>query len=523
MKKLIISILLYHLNICAFAQNDFKKIIECGYCYPSYATLANDTLIGRFRIINAAMNYQKIDSLGLVSFERNFNDSTNSPGVDYNAQCFIVNGEILISNWEYFPSASINIKTVIKLDYNGNIIFKKKYDFPAWQTNTLAYYSNIILSGGTQYDVPAHTEIPYLAKLDTAGNLIWSKKLQGVSGKICFAFALNDFDYLVGLELHAGCGASLCKVDSSGHVLWSKSYMRPVGKFYSYNLNNNLITLIGNVDTDGTGTNAQAVKFFFLQVDTAGAIITSKQLGDTLNSILPGFPSYTAKIKPTNDNGFIITSATKYGNRLGLIKTDSTGNIQWTRSHGADPTLEYGSDVIQTPDGGFLALGGTLTNLQGFNKYYLVKTDSLGFTGCQETSDTIPVATLNITDSIITITDSAFTVNTYTSTVHDTIMPPAQVMDGCTLGGWHEISVFNKSKLLSYPNPTQGQFQIKTGSTNAYMVTVTVYDTKGVQLFEKKYRNAADVKLDLTGYGKGVYSIRIVDNKTTRWSKVVVE
>ena len=75
----------------------------------------------------------------------------------------------------------------------------------------------------------------------------------------------------------------------------------------------------------------------------------------------------------TSDGGYVIAS--NNNNDGYLIKTDSSGNIQWTKNYGGT----Y-SAAIQTQDGGYL-MTGAITNLTetSANSYiYLVKTDSNG-------------------------------------------------------------------------------------------------------------------------------------------------
>jgi hypothetical protein len=85
-------------------------------------------------------------------------------------------------------------------------------------------------------------------------------------------------------------------------------------------------------------------------------------------------------IKRTIDGGFIIcgsTSSYSLNKEIILLKTDSNGVEQWTKTYGGSGIDYYGVDVIQTSDGGFLIAGNLIlssSNSMGI----LIKTDSSG-------------------------------------------------------------------------------------------------------------------------------------------------
>jgi putative intracellular protease/amidase len=82
----------------------------------------------------------------------------------------------------------------------------------------------------------------------------------------------------------------------------------------------------------------------------------------------------------TKDGGFLITGYT-YSHGSGdadilVMKTDSYGNIAWTKSYGGVGS-EYGNGCIEIEDG-FLIVGYTTSFGAGFKDVYLIKTDKNG-------------------------------------------------------------------------------------------------------------------------------------------------
>jgi hypothetical protein len=85
----------------------------------------------------------------------------------------------------------------------------------------------------------------------------------------------------------------------------------------------------------------------------------------------------------TLDDGFImvgqVTIVSGYDDdgQVWLVKTDENGIVEWEQTYGG-ALYDNGSDVVQTPDGGYLLLGWTRSFGAGQRDFYLIKTDSEG-------------------------------------------------------------------------------------------------------------------------------------------------
>ena len=88
-------------------------------------------------------------------------------------------------------------------------------------------------------------------------------------------------------------------------------------------------------------------------------------------------------IEKTNDGGFIIVGTTfSFGaghSDVYAIKTDENGNVMWTKTYGGT-SWDYGEDVKQTFDGGYIILGTTASPVASGWYFYFIKTDANGDT-----------------------------------------------------------------------------------------------------------------------------------------------
>lgn len=112
-------------------------------------------------------------------------------------------------------------------------------------------------------------------------------------------------------------------------------------------------------------------------------IVKTSTFGDTLWTRIYKFslPDYATDLKQTNDGGFIITGTTfldqvNYDELL-LMKVTSDGTLEWAKAIGGVQS-EKGRSVIQTSDGGYAVTGYTTSYGAGFEDIYLVKTNSVG-------------------------------------------------------------------------------------------------------------------------------------------------
>jgi hypothetical protein len=144
----------------------------------------------------------------------------------------------------------------------------------------------------------------------------------------------------------------------------------------------------GSTSVDGDLTNNNGLEdYWIVKLDSVGNIEWQKSMGGSDRDI-------AQDILQTSDEGYIIagTSYSIDGDILGshggsdiwIIKTNSTGNIQWQKSLGSSSAEEVQS-IQQTSDNGYI-IGGTtgniadgdVTQIYGGTDYWIVKLDSDG-------------------------------------------------------------------------------------------------------------------------------------------------
>lgn len=324
---------------------------------------------------------------------------------------------------------------VLKIDYDGNEIWKKFYDyelgddwnFKITQTND----NGFVLVGG-----------PFVIKLSNNGDVLWDKRIDTYLD-LSYTFlstigqlksVVEDVDgniYVVG-----GRGSEnpnvkeqgvLTKINSSGNILWEKTY-EPSRRNYFNDIiieNTGKLLILGSTETnDATSTQEEQIDFWVLNVDHEGNIIWENTYGDSGydfpsqiilkqegNYVFAGYSwgaydigsgrifeidtegnevwkntnelSSTFSIAETQDNGLITTGHVDFGSygALGIFKFNSSGNLEWKQNFQETFTYLRGWSIISEEDGGY-RIAGNLNK----NYYYdeerpsllIYKTDPVG-------------------------------------------------------------------------------------------------------------------------------------------------
>ncbi len=214
----------------------------------------------------------------------------------------------------------------------------------------------------------------WLVKVDPGGTEQWSRTFGITAGQYEGGESLQETAdggfIIVGTILSAGPNdydAQLIRTNGNGRRLWSKTFGGggwDWGRFVRQTSDGGFI-ITGWTDSQGAGGG----DLWLLKTDARGTEEWNRTYGGIEND-------HGNCIQPTSDGGYIITGATisnSVGNDdLWLIKTDSAGTAQWMLTFGGKG-YEEGHFVQITSDGGYIVVGSTTSTGAGESDVWLIK------------------------------------------------------------------------------------------------------------------------------------------------------
>lgn len=163
----------------------------------------------------------------------------------------------------------------------------------------------------------------------------------------------------------------LIKTDETGNEVWMKTYGGTEREESSglIETRDGGFLLLGYTRSFGSG----GEDIYLVKTDRNGRQLWQKTFGGTGND------RGTAMIM-NRAGGYVFTgythTATGYQDLI-IYSVDGQGNLLWQRSYGG-LDADWGADIIQCYDGGFLVCGTTLSTGQGKSDIYLIKTSAVG-------------------------------------------------------------------------------------------------------------------------------------------------
>ncbi|MBE0522772.1 MAG: hypothetical protein IBX40_00305 [Methanosarcinales archaeon] len=112
---------------------------------------------------------------------------------------------------------------------------------------------------------------------------------------------------------------------------------------------------------------------FIVYADTATPVQWELNLGDNLEDTI-------YDIARTSDGGYI-AAGKKYSvntsEDIYVVKLTASGEVEWENKYIASKE-DFANSIKQTSDGGYIVCGGTYTETEGVNDFYMLKLDSAG-------------------------------------------------------------------------------------------------------------------------------------------------
>lgn len=283
---------------------------------------------------------------------------------------------------------------LVKVDSAGNMQWNKTYGgtggdfaYSVQQTSDGGY-----IFASTAYNPSSGGYDFWLVKTDGGGNMQWNNTYgstytdsMGATWNyddVAYSVEqISDGGYVLAGSTGGDSGASLdfwlVKTDGSGNVEWSKAY----GGFYDDVAYSVQQTSDGGYILAGSTSNlanifdiALVYDFLLVKVDSEGNKQWSKSYGGTRYD-------FAYSVKQTSDGGYIVAGTRDYAGITGyafwLVKTDGSGNMEWNKSYGGSRD-EMAYSVQQTSDGGYIAAGYTHSFGAGGEDIWIVKADGSG-------------------------------------------------------------------------------------------------------------------------------------------------
>ncbi len=190
----------------------------------------------------------------------------------------------------------------------------------------------------------------------------------------------NDGGFvIVGSTNSQGAGnydVLIVKTDSQGVMMWNNTYGGTDlerGHAVQQTKDGGYI-IVGETVSYSRASGSGATSVYLVKTNHLGEQVWSQSFGETGYDI--GY-----SVQQTSDNGYIIVGQTRsdeQANEAFLIKTDSSGYMEWSRTFGGI-SGDYGYHVQQTLDGGYAIAGQTASlGVGGQGSVWLIKTDSSG-------------------------------------------------------------------------------------------------------------------------------------------------
>jgi len=377
----------------------------------------------------------RIDSIGNILWSKAYGGSYNESGAKVKPT--FDNGYI-IAGKTYFGNRHIYL---IKTDSVGDTLWTKFYK------GEIAGFGNILeQTSDSGYVIIGYTldfgtggYDAYLIKTNKNGDTLWTKTY-GV-GNVDWGLSIRSTSSGFVIVGESNYDLYLIRTDNNGNVLWSKTYggtERHIGADVQQTSDSGFI-ITGSIKAPWPSTNEIIL---LIRVDSIGDTLWAKNYG----------LGRAYSVLNTSDGGFLISAYRKsvFGYSDGyLIKTDSNGNFMWAKRYGGE-NYDYSFQALTTSDKGYVVIGSTSSFSGGDFDVYLIKTDSNGYSGCNDSSmNLVPSNPLVTIDTPATMIGSGGILNTYNMLVNNIFTTETDPCDTTA----SLTNLMQKYKITITPNP----------------------------------------------------------------------
>jgi hypothetical protein len=352
----------------------------------------------------------KLDKLGNIKWSYSYSLNTDSCINAGDCINTFDNGFIICGSTskKYATSGTFFYPFIIKVDSLGNALWSKSYSYSRGYIEKMKQLSDSTITLSLDY-YNGVSDVLLLQKLDRIGNILWSKKV-----KYIYDIAEKPNN---NIQIFSG-GSSiyLKEFDKNGNDIWEKEYKNSKWYYNAWKMDINALgeTVIISDLYDSTG--ATALYIYGLKTNNNGNIMFSNYYsGNWLYD-----QTYSGGF--TKDCGIMINTRLRYNGieKQGILKLKSDGVVQWMRTYPL-PIFVWSKYIINTPDFGYASLGEAVFGSTVYSR--IIKTDINGKSTCNIDSITPVVITSNplVIDStthlstFVSVTNNNISVLKYTN------------------------------------------------------------------------------------------------------------
>jgi hypothetical protein len=404
---------------------------------------------------------------------------------------------------------------VIKLDASGNIQWMKVFGGAGDEGTNEVIQANdggYAVVGNTTSFGNGGTDM-FVAKLTGAGALQWVKAFGGSGEDQGIGIAQNaDKTYYIGGHTNSfGAGSYdmlMAKLDSSGNLLWTKT----IGGSNTDKCWGTTRCADGGFVLGGYTTSFGAGSYdtYVVKFDAAGVLKWTRTVGGTGTESAYG-------VTETADGGYVFSGvATSFGGLADVYigKLNGGGVLQWTKTIGSTD-YESTNQIIETSDGGLAASGVTKSYGSGDYDVFIVKMQGTGNICNAGTAGGSPGSGGTVGSGGV-IVDGSFSI----TTASPPVISGGTFSSICTTIGINEIDF--ASMISVSPNPSHGHFTIRISDTFLLNnCTVDVYNIVGEKICSQKIEQAfTPVTLPAAA---GIYMMKFMSEGKVYTQRVVVQ
>jgi len=215
----------------------------------------------------------------------------------------------------------------------------------------------------------------WLVKTDASGNMMWNHTYGGTNFDAAMSLVVtSDGGYAIAGQTYSfGAGDVdfwLVKTDSSGNMVWQEAY-GGTGLDRAYAV---VVASDGGYALAGytNSFESEGYDFWLVKTDSSGNMEWSQTYGGTEYE-------YAFSLVATSDGGYAMAGETGSFGAEGdfwLVKTDASGNMLWSQNYGG-ARYERAESLAVTSDGGYVIAGDIAISDENVD-VWLVKIDSSG-------------------------------------------------------------------------------------------------------------------------------------------------